>query len=330
MHHHHRHKLLIALSTTTPCKFSTIDLEAPQDGPTPGRPLPFQVEHERVEIFLCIRGLVCLRMFNKCNGRIYSDFVLWNPLTSEYKTVSRPNNKECYVTTATLFGFYYSCNDYKLLLVTKNHNVYIYSLKSDSWRKLETTQEDLSLLRPHLIYGWWEQPVLLNEKLYFKSIEANHIATGNLISIISFDVKTEKWKKMVAPDIGNGYYKTSSTILVVRGCIHVYAIYDGESETNGFVTELWRMDGDGDWTKVTDTFNRPDCFPLWIALYPLHLTKNGNWVMHLKFYGLKTLYEADLQMHTKKCVYMYHRDAIVITQRGIYTETLGINMFKHP
>ena len=83
MHHHHRHKLLIALSTTTPCKFNTIDLEAHQDGLSASRPLPFEILNGSVEIIESIRGLICLCMRNKCNGREYSDIILWNPLTSE-------------------------------------------------------------------------------------------------------------------------------------------------------------------------------------------------------------------------------------------------------
>ena len=86
------------------------------------------------------------------------------------------------------------------------------------------------------------------------------------------------------------------------------------------------MDGDEDWTKVADTTNRPYSSAPWYQLYPLHLMKNGNWVMYKEF--SKELYEADLEMHTKKWVHAYHQNNIVITQRGIYTETLGINMFN--
>lgn len=87
MHHHHRHKLLIAFSTTRPRKFSTIDLEAPQDGLTADRPLPFEVSHGSMVIIASVRGLVCLCMINKCNEMKYYDIILWNPLTGEYKTV---------------------------------------------------------------------------------------------------------------------------------------------------------------------------------------------------------------------------------------------------
>ncbi|XP_024984235.1 putative F-box/kelch-repeat protein At1g62270 [Cynara cardunculus var. scolymus] len=153
MHQHH-HKLLITLSTTTPCKFSTINLEAPQDGLTASRPLPFEASHEHVQIIGSARGLVCLRMINKCNGRIYTDIILWNPLTGEYKTVPRPNVEKCHVTTAKIVGLYYSCDDYKLLLVTKDCNVYIYSLKSDSWRHVETTEEESSFLPTYTVIGY--------------------------------------------------------------------------------------------------------------------------------------------------------------------------------
>ncbi|KAJ9539723.1 hypothetical protein OSB04_026229 [Centaurea solstitialis] len=335
MHHQHRHKLLIALSTTTPCKFSTIDLEAPQDGLTVGRPLPFEASHENLWIIESLHGLVCLCMNNKCNGREYSDIILWNPLTGEYKITSRPNYEECFVTTSLLFGFYYIYNDYRLLLVTKDHNVYIYSLKSDSWRKVETTQDDLNCLPhthsvPHILQN--EPCVFLNEKLYFISTPHTKISKReNFIIIKRFDVKTEKWRKIAGPYI-NGLWKHCLSFLVVRGCIHLYLIHrhlrlddnGGFIELGDSTAELWRMDGEEDWTKVVTTYNLPNSHPRWFILHPLHLMKNGNWVMHVK--RLEEFYEADLEMRTKKEVYSYSRNAVFITPKGKYIETLGINL----
>ncbi|KAJ9559172.1 hypothetical protein OSB04_013786 [Centaurea solstitialis] len=284
MHHHHRHKLLIALSTTTPCKFSTIDLVAPQDGLTSVCPLPFEASHENVWIIESVCGLVCLCRINKCNEReYYCDIILWNPLTGEYKTTSRPNNEECYVTTTLLFGLYYIYNDYRLLLVTKDLNVYIYSLKSDSWRKVDMTHDDL------------------NTKISAK---------GNLIIIKRFDMKMEKWRKIIGPYIGYGLWKWCLCSMVVRGYIHLYMKYyhlqlndDGKYIGLGNpVTGLWRMDGDGDgdvdWTKLVTTYNPSKSPHHWYMLYSLHLTKSGKWVMHDKYF--KELHEADLEMRTKK------------------------------
>ncbi|GJX00331.1 hypothetical protein Tco_0184244 [Tanacetum coccineum] len=45
---------------------------------------------------------------------------------------------ECYNSCESGHGLYYSSceDDYKLLVLAESGNVYIYSLKSDSWRKL--------------------------------------------------------------------------------------------------------------------------------------------------------------------------------------------------
>ncbi|KAI3696582.1 hypothetical protein L6452_28971 [Arctium lappa] len=161
-------------------------------------------------------------------------------------------------------------------------------------------------------------------------------ARGNLIIITRFDMKTEKWRKIAGPYIGKNIWKTCLSFMVVRGCIHLYVRccqqrWNDDGHLIGvsdFVTELWRMDGDGDgdWTKVVDTYNSPRSFPPWFMLYPLHLMKNENWVMNEK--RLKEIYVADLEMHTKKEVYSYYRNNMFITPAAKYTETFGISMFN--
>ncbi|GKA81105.1 putative F-box domain containing protein, partial [Tanacetum coccineum] len=134
-----QHKLLV-LTETIPCKFSTIDCEAPENGLTPSRPLPFEGSPGKIKILASSHGLICVGIINNINGSEYSHLILWNPLTNEYKTLPKSNSHdECYNRFSMVFGLYYSSceDDYKLLCV-KYHKVYMYSLKSESWRKLDS------------------------------------------------------------------------------------------------------------------------------------------------------------------------------------------------
>ncbi|GJR73246.1 F-box/kelch-repeat protein-like protein [Tanacetum coccineum] len=83
--HHTPHKLLI-LSETRPFKFRTIDCEAPEDGLTTSRILPFKVtdDDENVCALTSFRGLVCVGISSRFLME-YSNLILWNPLTGDHK-----------------------------------------------------------------------------------------------------------------------------------------------------------------------------------------------------------------------------------------------------
>ncbi|CAI9285514.1 unnamed protein product [Lactuca saligna] len=75
------------------------------------------------------------------NSYEYSNMTIWNPCTGDYKTLFKPNSREeCYQVTVKASGLYYCASEdaYRLLRVTTGLNVYIYSLKSDSWRMLDS------------------------------------------------------------------------------------------------------------------------------------------------------------------------------------------------
>ncbi|GJX78457.1 homeobox-leucine zipper protein HAT22-like protein [Tanacetum coccineum] len=111
----------------------------------------------------------------------YSNLIILNPLTNEYKRLSKSNSpKECNYTpySWSLFRFYYSCceDDYKLLFVNfLDDKVHIYALRTDSWRKVDLSgsialigerklpHEEL-LLSQHQIY----EVDLKKKKDYFK------------------------------------------------------------------------------------------------------------------------------------------------------------------
>lgn len=156
LQHQNQDKLLF-ISIEAPYKFRTIDSEAPDDGLTPPRTLPFNVAStESILIISSFNGLVCVGIQSARYPNKYSDIILWNPLTGDYKTLSKTNSHNEYQinTKRPCLLYYYSIeDDYKLLCVTKSRYVYIYSLKSDSWGKIKSTENFHHL--SYLVFNHW-------------------------------------------------------------------------------------------------------------------------------------------------------------------------------
>ncbi|GJT23443.1 zinc finger, CCHC-type containing protein [Tanacetum coccineum] len=191
---------------------------------------------------------------------------------------------ECYNSCGSRHGLYYnSCeDDYKLLLITQYANsAYIYSLRSDSWRKLNNN------LRFQVAGTHWRPGFCLNKNLYFLSI---HIALGS----IRFDTTTERFHNIETPPV---YDKpNTATFIVHRGSIHFCVKYD--TRRTGFLKssciDLWKFSLDGDiWNKAVTYQLMPNddihC------LSPVHLMNNGKWLMISYRYGGGRICQVDLK-----------------------------------
>ncbi|KAI3524213.1 hypothetical protein L1887_02865 [Cichorium endivia] len=247
LHHvindHQNHQKLLFLPHNRPWDFQTIDCETPEDGITVSRPLPFKVRPgQKISIVASLHGMVCVGLRKR--GLIF-DLILWNPVTGDYKTLSKPGShiNDCHKFHKNKFGLYYSSSeeDYKLVSLTCNlSNVYIYSLKSDSWRKVETpswTSDQFSNQKA--------PSVLLNEKFYF----LNRLSSARKsYSIVMFDTQIEKLRDIETPHFGNRWTDCVD-FMVVKDCIH-FCVAIIISTRRYDTIEQWRMDGDGDWTKV--------------------------------------------------------------------------------
>ncbi|CAH1426826.1 unnamed protein product [Lactuca virosa] len=331
--HQNHHKLLV-LSLSEPYEFHTIDCETPKDPSPATRFVPFEgASWETFSIVTSLHGMLCVGITKSSREDAqYSQLILWNPLTGEYKMLSKAgSDTECYMKTKSPFGLYYSSSDddYKILRVTNFHAAYMYSLKSDSWRKVvketysfEQWVSDWLSHKPRFLNNWfsytWEPTAFLNEQLYFLKQATDGDCFQNSYSILMFDTKTQNFTEIATPSFRH-QLTTCSSFMVHRDRIHLcVTIWGGDCNVFDYNIELWRMDGDGDWTKVVNY--RPMSSDLWNK-YPLHLMRNGNWLMHALIGG--GIVQLDMDKQTTDVVYPNMIDmGIYITLRGKYIETI--------
>ncbi|CAI9277031.1 unnamed protein product [Lactuca saligna] len=325
--HQNHHKYLVV--STTQRHMYSIDCETPKDGLVVARNLPFFLPFMgNMSILTSLHGLLCIGTIQPQNPGEYYDLILWNPLTGDYKMLSEPKkgcyHKECYKISEGIFGLYYisSDDDYRLLRVTHHLNIYIYSLKSNSWRMVESTADFQQRASEWTSRGsYWEQPshILLNEKLNFlKQVDRG----GTFIlsySVMRFDTKTEKFTEISIPSFGNQMTNCLG-FMVLGGRIHFCVAILIEEEnymTNRRyyeIIELWRMDGDGYWTKVL-TYG-PMSFFLW-GRSILHWMRNGNLLIR----HLDSVYLLDMKKHTKEMIFTCQSMDSKIPPTGKYVET---------
>ncbi|XP_076901722.1 F-box protein ETP1-like [Bidens hawaiensis] len=211
-HHQNQHKLLYKSNTT----FSTVDCEAPEHGLTTPLRFPFNLDipDQTVSIITSFEGLVCVGVKDKRIKNEYTSFILWNPLTGDYKTLSKAYAcKECYETNTRASTLYYisSEDDYKLL------------------RKDRAERGHPSCIR--LVS---RHSVSLDETLYFlKEDKADEY------SVVRLDLKTGSFTEAATP-----FLRDLTTVTILRGYIHVWMRADSRFE-------LWKMDANhSDWTKA--------------------------------------------------------------------------------
>nr|XP_043626118.1 F-box protein At2g07140-like [Erigeron canadensis] len=287
--------------------FRIMDCEAPGDGSISQvrYPLPFVPANTYfIQALSSLHGLVCVCLHKKNQ---VTDLVIWNPLTGESKTLSKTNpcfNKLYFLHPMSL-GLYYNAadDDYKLLVVSSyDLGVHIYSLKSDSWRNVDSTDnyQTLSHFKPRRAEGWvLSNGTWSNGNLYFlyarnKRPWSTDKKRRRQPSIIKFDAKIEKFTVIPTPPSLMDLDVTYSSMNVEGGIIHLGVKYETSRyvySTNANI-QMWRMIGDqGNWEKVGGQHKVDN------LLEPLHWIGNKTWLM---IKNGRDIYKVD---HSKdKCI----------------------------
>nr|ABZ81844.1 F-box protein [Prunus pseudocerasus] len=173
---------------------------------------------EHYGIYGSSNGLVCIsdEILN-----YDSPIHIWNPSVRKFRTPPISPNNIKFVYVALQFGFHCGVNDYKAVRMMRTNKdtfaVEVYSLRTDSWKMIET-------IPPWLKCTWQH-----HTGTFFNGVAYHIIEKGPLFSIMSFDSGSEELEEFIAPD----------AICNSRGlCIDVYkeqicllfTFYDCEEE----------------------------------------------------------------------------------------------------
>ncbi|KAM1815190.1 hypothetical protein ACFX11_028767 [Malus domestica] len=211
-------------------------------------------------------GIICIR--TETVDKV-EEFVLWNPSIQKFKkipspTFEQPPSSDLYLHRSYGFGYDSANDDYKILGIARFfvkgdlniavHQYQIYSLKSNSWRKIKNMPRDeFQLGMSDIVFSngslSWQAYNVLDEKFY----------------VVTFELASEKYHWFPNPVDRDGdiwlVEVLGDSLCVVRWCIR----------------EAWIMKEHGSWTLLysigwVDEFRRG----YW---KPVMLSKNGESVL---------------------------------------------------
>ncbi|KAH7843924.1 hypothetical protein Vadar_022450 [Vaccinium darrowii] len=256
---------------------------------------PFMTLQRGVGIVGSCNGLVCIYYYEK----LVDNCCLWNPSTRESHILP-------YYGEGTNFGFSYGFgydsfnDDYKVIRVgfaKGPTEVKVYSLKTDSWRRIEGFPSNLIIFRP------LESSKHVNGSIHWT---ATNLSSNSWV-ITALDLGEETYKEIPKPN----YVKEFALVSVraLKGCLCVVCEDD-------LSFDVWVMNDYGrkeSWTKLVSMLYLPERIQCSI---PLWYMKDGGILVNLN--GAFAIY--DLVNHTLKHPLIY--DSLDLHQADIYVESL--------
>ncbi|GFY82461.1 hypothetical protein Acr_02g0007010 [Actinidia rufa] len=242
-------------------------------------------------------GLVCISFSEGQIDILY----IWNPSTRE-SHILPSFGKGLNRGISYGFGYDSSNDDYKVVrvaFVNGPHEVKVYSLRTDSWRRIQDFPNDL------IEYNCMESGQLVNGSLNWASANpSNHswVITG-------FDLGEETYREIPQPDYGKKVFGLS--VRALRGCL--CAVCDFAFT----IAEFWVMKEYGvkeSWTKLVTIpywrMQKPVCCsgPLWYLKDGRILVDfTGEFVLydlaehtfnHRPIYGIHDFHQAEIYLES--------------------------------
>ncbi|XP_062027477.1 F-box/kelch-repeat protein At3g23880-like [Rosa rugosa] len=222
--------------------FRSMDCEAlfkyssHDDGPVLSRELDFPIldvpfEFYYIDIIGSCNGLICLLLdWNT------SVIMLWNPCTRESKVLPQPSIKNL----PKFYGFGYdsTTDDYKVIVgsfsstSSYEYVVVAYTLKTGSWRKLQSLNQNFRVL--------WHG-CLVNEALHWVLDERDEDHRVIASKLVSFDLAEEKFHEIASPYCPNPIAR-SNLVARVGNISNSLTLYSRPISTRaGLDFRMWVM-----------------------------------------------------------------------------------------
>ncbi|CAA7057909.1 unnamed protein product [Microthlaspi erraticum] len=269
-----------------------------------------EIRNNWVEIVGSSNGLVCICLDGKT-------LLLYNPTTREPKRVPDLPESLRFKTDKTWFshgfGFDTVTNDYKVLKFVEGNNNFVYSLRTDSWRRIR----NMPYKNVHFNYT-----VELNGAVNWINI----LLGGFQEQVMAFDLQTEEFRVMSLPDLTeecDPLYESSALstlkgrLCVTRSCFMKHDV-------------MWVMSEYGDersWSKIRISVS-------YRFMIPVCSTKNDDDVVLLVADWFLVLY--NFKCNTWSNLEICGLDLGEALQATTYVESLispnlyGTKIFKNP
>ncbi|KAI3869299.1 hypothetical protein MKX03_010515 [Papaver bracteatum] len=242
---------------------------------------PTESDEKEIEVLGCCNGLVLLRHIDLMDDTSlsYVIIILWNPTTNECKRLPNPpTGKQAKDRSYVEYGFGYDeqIEDFKVVHLTEASygrwsrcEVYVYTLKSNSWSRVDSVEIDGLHYPRSCDMGRWPVNGCFH---WIAKLERSNFLHG--FFLLRFEFETEDFDAVPLPD----FEENAMVCLCVLGGSLCCFCYGSE------VLGLWELKDNGEeesWTKVF-TIELREHFRKVSSFMPLQFLKNGKIVLGLE------------------------------------------------
>ncbi|KAL6971095.1 hypothetical protein U1Q18_030777 [Sarracenia purpurea var. burkii] len=252
---------------------------------------------EGAEIVGSCNGLICLLYDPNC-------FILWNPTTRDSRELPPPPSSS--PDTVRGFGCLSSLDDYKVVqaIPTGNPNqftVEIFSLKDNSWRRIEGLREDIRITE--------KVGTCLNGALHWLGSSGDGPSVKT--RLVSLDLEDLELQEMSVPYLDNKSVHFH-TLAAINGCLSLLSFDGGWGDIGVWVMKEY--DVSTSWTRSMDVSFCDDFKSGYLA--PVCFTKNGEVIIAVEW---RTLVRYNPKENTTKYLNNFDEDGF---EWLVYVESL--------